>query len=262
MSADLKKLFSAALRVPAFLGATVCSAVLCYYIAGAVLTNRIDLSAPKTDRPDDQRAVLAALIERETVKHVYTPDPLFYEPAAVLDNMPAFQQGIIAAAARLTEASGDAEAAALLSEPADRRASAAAFRRAAVLLREKAGENASPIPLRAVRDLIADARERLLRHVLRREMYFIDLKADDVFYFAKGELYTAFLVLRAAKRGEGTETGVEKALFLLQRAVALQPPLVLNVSPSSQFAPNHLAGAGFYAGGALEAVESAEGGLK
>lgn len=235
----------------------LCCAVFCYYFIGICLTHRIVTdSLPNDDKNGTALSVVMAdVIERETGKHVYAPEVPSYSPTAVLDNMPAFQRGIIFGAARSVAALSDdakaKEAAALLDE---RTGCAADFKKAAVLLRESAGVPDEKRLIAAVSGLIEDAQRRLSDHIVKREMYFIDLKADDVFFFTKGELYTAFLALSTLKPTES----VDNALFYLKKAFTLQPTVVLNVSPASQFAPNHLTGAGFFAGRALEALHKAE----
>jgi hypothetical protein len=81
----------------------------------------------------------------------------------------------------------------------------------------------------------------------------LDFQADDVFYRTKGRLYGYYLLLR--------ELGVDFEAVILDRdlaqawaqmlktfetAATMQPWVVLNGGPSSQFVPSHLAAQGFY----------------
>ena len=71
-----------------------------YYPMGAFLTHHIDIDPDfSSSKPDDKGPALprtlAALIEREITSHTYTPNKPFFHPSAVLDDMPAFQTGII-----------------------------------------------------------------------------------------------------------------------------------------------------------------------
>ena len=80
-----------------------------YYPVGMALIHRIndDVSFGTADyqvAPGASRAVAAtaALIQREVVDGHWTANDPFFLPAAALDNMPSFQQGMVAALARFS----------------------------------------------------------------------------------------------------------------------------------------------------------------
>ena len=93
-------------RVAALL---VLALIVLWYPVGMVLTNDIrdDLNFGTTDLvvpPNASRAVAvsAALIAREVEDGPWVANDPFFMPGALLDNMPAFQQGIVQALARFT----------------------------------------------------------------------------------------------------------------------------------------------------------------
>jgi hypothetical protein len=91
------------------------------------------------------------------------------------------------------------------------------------------------------------------RHIEEEAGSPLDFQADDIFYRTKGRLYAYYLLLR--------ELGVDFEKVITERdlssawvqmlqtfkiAATLQPWVVLNGGPSSQFVPSHLASQGFY----------------
>ncbi len=91
------------------------------------------------------------------------------------------------------------------------------------------------------------------RHIEEEAGSPLDFQADDIFYRTKGRLYGYYLLLR--------ELGVDFEAVILDRdlavawaqmlktfetAATMQPWVVLNGGPSSQFVPSHLAAQGFY----------------
>jgi hypothetical protein len=91
------------------------------------------------------------------------------------------------------------------------------------------------------------------RHIEQEAGSPLDFEADDIFYRSKGRLYGYYLLLR--------ELGVDFEKVILDRdlaqawaqmletfetAATMQPWVVLNGAPSSQFVPSHLAAQGFY----------------
>ncbi|MFQ5958119.1 MAG: DUF2333 family protein, partial [Alphaproteobacteria bacterium] len=86
---------------------TVLAVVLVYYPAGMAWVHRIDddtgFAAPADSAPAGASvavATAAALIDREVNRNRWTANDPFFMPTAALDNMPNFQQGIIAALSR------------------------------------------------------------------------------------------------------------------------------------------------------------------
>lgn len=82
--------------------------IVSFYVVGAFMVNTIDtnldfkpLNAP-TAGESQAVAVTTALIEREVNAHGWTANDPFFKPAALLDNMPNFQQGLVASLARFS----------------------------------------------------------------------------------------------------------------------------------------------------------------
>jgi hypothetical protein len=90
------------------------------------------------------------------------------------------------------------------------------------------------------------------RH-LQDSGFWPDFVADDLFYTNKGRLYGYFLLLRAMQVDfanvirERQLTGAwSQTLESFHSAAALQPWVVVNGAPDSQFMPNHLTSQGFF----------------
>ncbi len=180
-------------------------------------------------------AVAAALIEREVMRHRWVANDPWFMPGAVLDNMPAYQQGIVYALSRFaieltdrlarvrgsSQIDPDAdEAAGRLKYPGDvwifewsstpvQPSSESQYRKALEALRRY---NARLAQGQAVFDRRADN----LRDTLDRfasdlgsasaaideqirigATTLVDFGADDLFYANKGRLYAYALLLRA-----------------------------------------------------------------
>ena len=81
--------------------------LLLYYPAGALIVENIDDDpqfAPRNVVAGESRAVAMAadLVDREVNVHQWTPMQPFFTPAAILDNMPNYQRGMIAALGRFS----------------------------------------------------------------------------------------------------------------------------------------------------------------
>ena len=81
--------------------------VLLYYPVGALIVENIDDDpqfAARNVAPGESRTVATAadLVTREVDVHTWTPMMPFFTPAGILDNMPNFQRGIMAALGRFS----------------------------------------------------------------------------------------------------------------------------------------------------------------
>jgi hypothetical protein len=270
-----------------------------YYSLGALIVHEIDddpaFAAPASPAATNESravAIAAALIGREVDDHEWVANDPFFLPGFVLDNMPNFQQGIIAALSRFgiemtdqigrTRGSSQADAdldkaAGLLKYPGDiwlfdfstswapTASSEAQYRaaRAALLdynrrlsagsaVFERRADNLMATLERIAADL-GSASAVIDRHIEEEAGSPLDFEADDIFYRNKGRLYGYYLLLR--------ELGVDFEKVILDRdlaqawaqmletfetAATMQPWVVLNGAPSSQFVPSHLAAQGFY----------------
>jgi hypothetical protein len=229
-----------------------------YYVLGALIVHRIDddpaFAAPAAAGGGGSRAVAiaAALLEREVDDHQWVANDPFFLPGAVLDNMPNYQQGIVAALSRFgiemtdqigrTRGSSQADAdldkaAGLLKYPGDiwlfdfstswapTASSEAQYRaaRAALVSYNQRLSGGSAVFERRADNLLATL-ERIAadlgsasavidRHIVEEAGSPLDFEADDIFYRNKGRLYGYYLLLR--------ELGVDFEKVIIDRDLAL-----------------------------------------
>lgn len=217
-------------------------ALALYYPVGMALVHVIDddpdleISGAQLTAGQSRAVAMAAeLIDREVNRHRWTANDPFFLPAAALDNMPNFQQGIISALARfafeLTDQIGRvrgssqadpdlAEAAGLLqysgtkwvfdlsvslaptatSEAQYRKArrSLLAYNRrlaAGEAVFERRGDNLLATLDRMALDLGSSSAVLDIR-IREHGAALIDTRADDLFYNVKGQLYAYYLIIR------------------------------------------------------------------
>lgn len=216
--------------------------VLLYYPAGMLWVHRIDNDpgfalAEDAVPPGGSRAVAiaAALIEREVDQHGWVANDPFFLPGAALDNMPNFQQGLMAALARfafeLTDQIGRVrgssqadpdlqEASGLLQYSGTKwvfdfstsvmptATSEAQYRKArrsllsynrrlaeGAAVFERRADNLQATLSRIALDL-GSSSAVLDRHIAESAGSPIDARADDLFYGVKGQAYAYLMLLR------------------------------------------------------------------
>ena len=217
--------------------------LILYYPVGMLWWHTInddlsfDVSADSL-QPGQSRAVAVAagLIDREVNKSGWVANNPFFTPSAMLDNMPAYQQGIISALARFsfeladqigrTRGSSEIDAdlknaSGLLQysgtvwvwDPSVSLAPTATseeqYEKARKALEnynrrladgkavfERRGDNLLATMERIALDL-GSSSAVLERHVAEHSSDFIDFQADDMFYNVKGQTYAYYVVLRA-----------------------------------------------------------------
>ncbi len=269
-----------------------------YYLGGALWLDHIDddpdFGLPSTAPKGGAKsvAVAADLINREINTHRWVANDPFFMPASLLDNMPNFQMGIIAALSRFTLELGDQiartrgssqidqdvnTAVGLLKYPgtiwvfdfstsfAPTASSESQYRRAMRALRdynqrlaqgqavfETRADNLQATLDRMTADL-GSASAAIDRGVTERSGWWPDFGADDLFYADKGRLYAYYLLLRALgadfdKVIKERDLGAAWTQMLesFREAATLQPWVVVNGDPASQFLPSHLASQGFF----------------
>jgi len=237
-------------------------------------------------------AVAAALIDREVDKTTWPANDPFFLPGTALDNMPNFQIGIISALSRFavemtdqigrTRGSSQADpdldkAAGLLKYPptvwifdpstswaptASSESQYRAARQKLLAYNEKLAAHQGVFERRADNLLatldrfaadIGSASAILDQQIRDHSGDFVDFKADDVFYAAKGKLYAYALLFRALGK-DFAKVIAERELAdawkqteaSLMEAGTLHPLIVINGQPDGLLLPNHLAVEGFY----------------
>ena len=273
--------------------------LLLVYPLGAAFVHDIDDDLAFRPPSDDMVpggsetvAMVSALIDREVNQKRWVANDPFFMPSSLLDNMPNYQQGIIAALARFTfeltdqlgrtrgssQADPDLQSASgSLQYAGDvwfwnfsvsllpQASAEAKYREARSALhnynrRLGAGEavfDKRSDNLLATIDRIAldlgSSSAALDRAVVEQSGSLIDTQADDLFYSVKGQVYAYALILRALGQdfekliAERDLTGPwQHMLESMEKAARLQPWVVVNGAPDSQFFPSHLAAQGFY----------------
>jgi hypothetical protein len=222
--------------------------VVLWYPVGMLLTHDIrdDLQFGTTDlvvptNGSRAVAVAAALIQREVENGPWVANDPFFLPGAALDNMPAFQQGIVQALARftfeLTDQIGrvrgssrtDAdlqEAAGLLqysgtkwifdlstslAPTATSEAQYSRARRALLDYNQRLSQGQAVFERRAdnlmaTLDRIAldiGSSSATLDQAVARPSGWFDTRSDDIFYGVKGQMYAYYLILRELQKDFG-----------------------------------------------------------
>jgi hypothetical protein len=224
------------IAVPILLGLLVV-----YYVGGMIWLHRIDddpnfgLGSSAPEGGSRSVAVAADLIDREINTHRWVANDPWFMPGALLDNMPNYQMGIIAALSRFAVELGDQlartrgssqidpdldAASGLLKYPGTiwlvdpqtwfkpTASSESQYRRAMRALRDY---NARLAQGKAVFETRADNLQATLeriaadmgsssaaidRYVTENAGFWPDFGADDLFYANKGRLYAYYLLLR------------------------------------------------------------------
>lgn len=231
-------------RTGPWLVAALVLPLLLYYPVGMIWIHRIDddpdfganLAEALPDGASRAVAVAAALIEREVDTNRWTANDPFFLPAAALDNMPNFQQGIIAALSRFAiemrdrigRVRGTSQEDANLKRAAGQlsydgtvwivdlrtswwtltASSEKQYRAArAVLIDYNHLLAAGDAVFERRSDNLLDVLERVAadlgsdsavihRHIAEASGGFLDFRADDIFYWNKGRLYGNYMLLR------------------------------------------------------------------
>jgi hypothetical protein len=237
-------------------------------------------------------ATTAALIDREVNQNGWPANDPFFYPGAALDNMPNYQIGIIQALSRFavdmtdqigrTRGSSEADpdldkAAGLLKysptvwifDPSTSWAPTAssesqyrAARRALLSYNEKLAAHQAVFERRA--DNLLSTLDRfaadlgsssavLDTEIREHSSDFVDFKADDVFYNAKGKLYAYAMLFKALGNDfakviadKDLKAAWDQTTASLMEGASLKPLIVINGRPDGLFLPNHLAVEGFY----------------
>lgn len=215
--------------------------LILYYPVGALIIHDIDDDPqfqPTSVAPGESRAVATAadLVTREVDVHAWTPMLPFFTPAGIMDNMPNYQRGVIAALGRFSTEMMDQVGRTRGSSQTDRdleqargflneqpnvwiwQPSVSFWPSATSAQKYRAGRdkllayNKRLAAGQAVFERRADNLQALLdriandhgsdsavidQHIIEKAGDLFDVHCDDIFYFNKGRLYANFLLLRA-----------------------------------------------------------------
>jgi hypothetical protein len=223
-----------------WLGWAIVVLVVLYYPVGAIIVEDIDDDpqfAARNTAPGESRVVATAadLVRREVDVHTWTPMQPFFMPAGILDNMPNFQRGIMAALGRFSTELMDQLGRTRGSSQTDRdleqargflneqpniwiwQPSVSLMPSATSAQKYRAGRekllayNKRLGSGQAVFERRADNLQALLdriandhgsdsavidQHIIEKAGDLFDLRCDDIFYFNKGRLYANYLLMR------------------------------------------------------------------
>jgi hypothetical protein len=222
----------------------VVAAFILYYPLGAIIIENIDDDpqfAPRNTAPGESRAVAVAadLVTREVDVHQWTPMQPFFMPAGILDNMPNYQRGIMAALGRFSTELMDQLGRTRGSSQTDRDLEQArgflneqpniwiwqpsvsllpsatsaqkyrAGRDKLIAYNKRLGSGQAAFErradnLQALLDRIANDEGSdsavIDQHIIEQAGNLFDTHCDDIFYFNKGRLYANYLLLRELGR--------------------------------------------------------------
>ncbi|MAZ04039.1 MAG: hypothetical protein CMN56_12985 [Sneathiella sp.] len=91
------------------------------------------------------------------------------------------------------------------------------------------------------------------QHVDENSGGFVDFQADNIFYGVKGQSYGYYMLLKALSQDfeslikeRGLTNAWSQMLDSFKYVIDLDPFIIVNAAPDSQFLPNHLTAQGFY----------------
>lgn len=265
------------------------SFLFCYYIIGALISENIDVRefGKNANIQAENSYILESMrqiLKREVDEHIWTPNlPLIF-PARVLDNMPNFQRGILQS---LRDSAMIIKKFQLLDEAQKKSINKASkllnYQSDIWLLSRKSAFNIAPSSNSQYRkarkefektnegrkiffiaeDLqfwLKNTAENLQKIVSKNEervrefsANYVDLRADNLFYFAKGYAFGTWQISEAAAADFkedilAAEAYADWTLLTanLRKVAEFKPLIVRNGAPNSFFAPNHLLVQNYY----------------
>lgn len=245
------------------------------------------------NRPEQSSAVemMAFIINREVSQKMWTPNLPFFFPSYFLDNMPNFQLGMMSSVSTLAQAMAQrlarpiddkreqhlVEAAKLLQYPGNiwmfspenrlmpAPSSNSQYKKARKqLIKYSYGLNdGSEVFYRTPEDLayfadrlaagLGKSLEKIETQVREYSSNFTDNKADDIFYYTRGQIYADYLLLKALG-ADYKHIILDHNLYLpwtqmlnaLELGSQISPAIVRNGEINSVSAPNHLIAIALY----------------
>jgi hypothetical protein len=231
-------------------------------------------------------AGIAALLNREINTHGWAASAPFFEPPALLEDMPKYQEGIVKAIANVTIGLHDrdnasdtdlASATELLQYPPDvwywnprqslwpKEPSDDEYQRAMadlMLYNESLGDGSRQLDrssdtlttvLQRITQDLGTSSAMIEYHVDRGTRPRVQERTDDIFYGTNGRLYGYYIALKGMEidfRGVIASRHLTATwasmMSTLRGAIGMRPSIVLDGSPDSDFVPCTLCGEGFY----------------
>ncbi len=256
-----------------------------YYSIGGYVTNSINKdTSVQINLPSEGLAVIKAgadLIKNEVDDNMWTPNLPFIFPGYILDNMPAYQTGVLEAVKYSVKAFNDTHVSAelsnayellkyppnvwILSKEKDLSlapSSGAQYRKARKeLLKfnesyEFAAADNIKLQTKLVKTIekhLKKVSENLANQVLEFSSDWVDFNADSTFYNAQGCIYGNYILLKSMmvdfKSNIVNEKQYDKytsMLKTLEDALALNPLIIRNGEEESVMSANHLATLNYY----------------
>ena len=271
--------------------------LFCYYFIGAMISEKIDTS-PIIKGNTEQSVqlqtprVLQSLLRREIDEHIWTPNLPVIFPAYVLDNMPAFQIGIVHSVRDTAKTMKNFTVANMYETPIRKAVKLLNYRPDIWLLSQKSAFGIAPssnsqyrkarkelehlneiknfvltaddlrLALKNISQNLRKITESSEAHVREFSGDWFDLSADDIFYTNKGYAFGLWQISEGLAqdfkqiilRANAYE---EWTIFAsnLQKAAEFQPRIVRNGEPESFTTPNHLAIQNYYLAAARAEAE-------
>lgn len=259
--------------------------IIIYYGLGATISSSLNNSLHKnislrTPAARHINTALSYVLKSQIDDTAWTPAlPLFF-PAAILDNLPNFQLGVKDSATLLIKRLAQhhhnkalKEATSLLEYSPDiwlfsqtendklAPGSAKQYRKALTRLAEadttKYNYTKSPheltLILKELEKIIQKRLSKLHTHAQEYNTEFLDIKADDIFYYTQGVVYTLYYTLSALGKDYQqliVETeqyeNLTIALQYLSDAETLNPLSIKNAPLKDSYEANHLIYLGYY----------------
>ncbi len=256
-----------------------------YYSIGGYVTNSINKdTSVQINLPSEGLAVIKAgadLIKNEVDDNMWTPNLPFIFPGYVLDNMPAYQTGVLEAVKYSVKAFNDtydstelSNAYELLKYPPNvwilskekdlslAPSSGAQYRKARkeLLKFNESYEFAAADDiklqttlLKTIEKHLKKVSKNLANQVLEFSSDWVDFNADSTFYNAQGGIYGDYILLKSMMADFKSNIVNEKqydkytsVLKTLEDALALNPLIIRNGEEESVMSANHLITLNYY----------------
>lgn len=265
---------------------TILSIIFIYYGLGAFISSNINNTLNHNINIDKKNSRYATHYLIHTLKSQiddapWTPSlPLIF-PASILDNLPNFQLGSKDAARYFVKKMSAIyldpslkNSGQLLDYPANiwlfsqdkndklSPGSAKQYRKAIADLTEfSKKENIHYQPslthllsqLKGINNLLAKQNTKIDKHALEHKSDLFDIKADDLFYYTQGVLYTTHYYLLGLSK-DYQDLIVENELYdettttlkIIQKAIELNPTIIKNAPLDNTYSANHLIYLAYY----------------